>query len=80
MAAGDPNNHSQVNQAGSQNVETPQALKSWWNGFKKKTKKDQIQGMRGILPTSIESHVADLVSPYHGYTAGHLWCATPREH
>ena len=27
----------------NENVETPQALKTWWNGFKKRTKRDQNQ-------------------------------------
>lgn len=28
---------------GNENVESPQALKTWWSGFKKRTKRDQNQ-------------------------------------
>lgn len=31
------------NQPAPQSLESPQALKTWWNGFKKRTKKDQNQ-------------------------------------
>ena len=43
------------NQSIPQNVESPQALKTWWNGFKKRTKKEQI-------PRKIISHTPCLSS------------------
>ena len=35
-------------------AETPQALKNWWTGFKKRSKKEQTSGKTPVLPDKYE--------------------------